>query len=75
MKIMEFDLKWIPMAQYKLILKQDGASWLRIILKPVLATKGWANGSYSPSLGQWALFTRFGFLAEPAFMDRHLIFL
>ena len=31
MKIMEFDLKWVHMARYELILKQDGAIWLRII--------------------------------------------
>ena len=39
-KIMEFDLKWVHMARYGLILKQDGAIWLRIILKPLLAPKG-----------------------------------
>ena len=39
-KIMEFDLKWVHMARYELILKQDGAIWLRIILKPLLAPKG-----------------------------------
>ena len=38
-KIMEFDLKWVHMARYELILKQDGAIWLRIILKPLLAPK------------------------------------
>ena len=30
-KSMEFDLKWVHMARYELILKQDGAIWLRII--------------------------------------------
>ena len=35
MKIMEFDLKWVHMARYELILKLDGALWLRIILKPL----------------------------------------
>ena len=39
-KIMEFELKWVHMARYELILKQDGAIWLRIILKPLLAPKG-----------------------------------
>ena len=29
--IMEFDLKWVHMARYELILRQDGAIWLRII--------------------------------------------
>ena len=28
---MELDLKWVYMAQYELILKLDGAIWLRII--------------------------------------------
>ena len=37
---MEFGLKWIHMARYELILKQDGAIWLRIILKPLLAPEG-----------------------------------
>ena len=37
--IMEFDLKWVHMARYGLILKQDGAVWFRIILKPLLAPK------------------------------------
>ena len=39
MKIMEFDLEWVHMAQYELILKLDGALWLRIILKPLLDPK------------------------------------
>ena len=37
-KIMEFGLKWIHMARYGLILKLDGALWLRIISKPLLLT-------------------------------------
>ena len=41
MKIMEFDLKWVRMARYELILKLDGARWLRIISKPLLTQK-WA---------------------------------
>ena len=41
MKIIEFGLKWIHiMARYELILKLDGALWLRIILKPLLTPKG-----------------------------------
>ena len=36
---MEFDLKWVHMARYELILKLDGALWLRIILKPLLTPK------------------------------------
>ena len=36
MKIAEFDLKWVHMARYGLILRQDGAMWLRIISKPLL---------------------------------------
>ena len=37
---MEFDPKWVHMARYELILRQDGALWLRIILKPLLTPKG-----------------------------------
>ena len=36
LKIMEFDLKWVHMAWYELILRLDGALWLRIIFKPLL---------------------------------------
>ena len=36
---MEFDLKWVHMARYELILKLDEALWLRIILKPLLTPK------------------------------------
>ena len=39
-KIKEFDLKSVHMARYELILKQDGALWLRIIFKPLLGPKG-----------------------------------
>ena len=39
-KIMEFDLKWVHMARYGLILRQDGAIWLRIISKPLLTQTG-----------------------------------
>ena len=30
---MEFDLKWVHMARYELILRLDGALWLRITRK------------------------------------------
>ena len=36
---MEFNFKWVHMARDGLILKLDGALWLRIILKPLLAIK------------------------------------
>ena len=39
MKIMEFDLKWVHMARYELILRLVRALWLRIILKPLLTQK------------------------------------
>ena len=38
MKIAEFDLKWVHMARYVLILKQDKAIWLKIIFQPLLKT-------------------------------------
>ena len=37
---MEFGLKCVHMARYELILRLDGALWLRIILKPLLTPKG-----------------------------------
>ena len=41
MVIIEFDLKWVHMARYELILKLDGALWLRIISKtPLIPKKG-----------------------------------
>ena len=36
---MKICLKWVHMARYELILKLDGALWLRIILKPLLTPK------------------------------------
>ena len=36
---MEFDLKWVHMARYALILKQDEAIWLRIISEHILTPK------------------------------------
>ena len=38
-KHMIFCLKWVHMARYELILKLDGALWLRIISKPLLTPK------------------------------------
>ena len=37
---MEFDLKWVHMARYELILRLDGALWPTIIFKPLLTLKG-----------------------------------
>ena len=37
---MEIGLKWVHVARYELILKLDGALWLRIIFKPLLTPKG-----------------------------------
>ena len=39
MKIMKCDMKWVHMARYELILRLDGALWLRIIFKPLLTQK------------------------------------
>ena len=36
---MEFDLKWVHMARYELILRLDGALWLRIMFTPLLTQK------------------------------------
>ena len=36
---MKFGLKWVHMARYELILRLDGALWLRIIFKPLLTPK------------------------------------
>ena len=47
-QIMEFDLKWIHMARYELILKQDGALWLRIISKPLLTLNMTMKDSQDP---------------------------
>ena len=40
MKIIEFDPKWVHMVRYELILRLDGALWLRIIFNPLLTQKG-----------------------------------
>ena len=39
MKIMEFDLKWVHIDRYEVILRLDGALWLTIISKPLLTQK------------------------------------
>ena len=39
MKVMEFDLKWVHMARYELILRLDGALWLTIISKAPMTPK------------------------------------
>ena len=39
LKDMKFCLKWVHMARYELILRLDGALWLRIIFKPLLTSK------------------------------------
>ena len=36
---MEIGLKWVHMARYGVILRLDGALWLRIIFKPLLTQK------------------------------------
>ena len=36
MKNMDFYLKWVQMARYGVILRLDGALWLRIIFKLLL---------------------------------------
>ena len=38
-KTMEFDLKWVHVARYELILRQDEAIWLRIISEPLPTPK------------------------------------
>ena len=42
---MDIGLKWVHMARYELILKQDEAIWLRIISKPLLTPKGLVKDS------------------------------
>ena len=36
---MEFGLKWVHMVRYELILRLEGALWLRIIFKPLMTPK------------------------------------
>ena len=40
MKTIEIGLKRVHMARYELILRLDGALWLRTIFKPLLTPKG-----------------------------------
>ena len=46
----KFDLKWVHMARYELILKQDGAIWLRIIFKPLLTPKRAIKNKNDPTI-------------------------
>ena len=48
MKIKEFDLKWVHMARYELILRLDGALGLRIISEPLLTSKKAMKSLKSP---------------------------
>ena len=52
MKIMEFDLKWVHMARYELILRLDGALWLTIISKAPLTPKRVMEGPKNPKIIQ-----------------------
>ena len=45
---MEFDLKWVHMGRYELILRLDGALWLTIISGPLLTPKGAIQTSKIP---------------------------
>ena len=38
-EVMEFDLKWVHMVRYELILRLDGGLWLSIIFKSLLTPK------------------------------------
>ena len=46
---MKFGLEWVHMARYELILRLDGALWLRIIFKPLLTPK---RAIQSPNITQ-----------------------
>ena len=48
MKIIEFDLKWVHMARYELILRLDRAQWLRIISKTPLTPRKAMEGPKNP---------------------------
>ena len=54
---MEFGLKWVHMARYGLILKQDGAIWLRIISKPLLTPKEAIKDTKIPKMSKSLLQT------------------
>ena len=46
---MEIGVKWVHMARYELILRQDGAIWLRIIFRPLLTPKGAIKDLQNPT--------------------------
>ena len=51
---MEICLKWVHMARYELILRLDGALWLRIISKPPLTEKmTHRNPKMTPKSQNW----------------------
>ena len=59
MKITEFDLKWVHMAWYELILRLDGALWLTIISKTPLTPRRAIKFKNRPTnffLESWAIF-------------------
>ena len=55
---MEFDLKWVHMARYELILRLDGALWLTIISKPLLTLQRATKSITHPKLSN--IFSVFG---------------
>ena len=50
-KNLEFEMKLVHMARYELILRLDGAIWLRIILKPLLTQKWRIKVQHIPKRG------------------------
>ena len=50
---MEFDLEWVHMARYELILRLDGALWLRIVSKPLLTQKIYIQIQRGPKHPGW----------------------
>ena len=46
------DVKWVHMARYELILRQDGAIWLRIISKPLLIPKWYIESKNDPKISK-----------------------
>ena len=51
-KNMKFGLKWVHVAQYELILRLDGALWLRIIFKPPDPKKAYTNPRMTQKKGR-----------------------
>ena len=49
MEIMEFGLKWVHMARYELILRLDGALWIRIISKRLVPLQRAVKDQYLPT--------------------------